>query len=131
MRHTLNLANICTEKAADGAGNALLVIDCEHIVLALDTSDSANLVIHFQGSMSETEPTWADAQAVDNQWDYVQVKDLEDGSAVDGDTGITLSGTDDHRMFEVNTNGLRWLNAIVSSYSAGKLTVRATGFTTL
>lgn len=128
MRTTALLGKILDAKATDGAGTAKLVVDWRSVVLALDTASNANMVIKFQGSTQEDAPTWGSAQSVTNQWDYVQIKDLEDGSAIDGDTGITFVGTDDHRQFEVNVNGLRWLNAIISSRAAGSATLAATGF---
>lgn len=106
-------------KAADGIGTAILVADFLTTVLELNTTGSANLVLKFQVSYQKERPDFAAAQSPTNRWDYVDVVDLEDGSSIDGDTGITLSGTDANRVLEVNTNGARWVNAIISSYSAG------------
>lgn len=129
MRQLAQLGKILDAKAANGVGTGKLVQDYLHIVLALDTASNANLTVKFQASMADVEPAWGSAQSVANQWDYVQVKDLEDGAAIDGDTGIAPAGTDDHRQLEVNVNGIRWLNAIVSGYAAGSITLRAVGFT--
>jgi hypothetical protein len=96
-------------------------------MIALDTETSANLTVKFQGSFSKTMPDFAAAQTVSNQWDYIQIKDLEDGSAIDGDTGIAPAGTDDHRHFAINTDGLNWLCAVVTARAAGSVTVKATG----
>lgn len=109
---------------ANGAGKVMLVEDFKHLVLSLDTASNAAGKISIQGSVAEEPPTFGSAQSPTNQWDYVEVIDLEDGSAIDGDTGITLSGTDDHRQLEVNVNMLRWVTVIISSYSAGAWTVK-------
>ncbi len=127
MRSVTRLGKILNAAAANGAGNAILVESFRIIILSLDTAASANMVIHIQGSIQETQPTWGSSQSATNQWDYVQIKDLEDGSAIDGDTGITFAGSDDHRQFEVNVNGLRWLNAIISSYTIGSAQIVAIG----
>lgn len=116
---------ILDAKATTGAGDGQLVTDFTNLILALDTASSANLTVKFQGSISDTEPDWTAAQSATNQWDYVQVKDLEDGSSLDGDNGFVVSGTDDHRMFEVNTNRLKWFNAIVTARAAGSVTAQA------
>lgn len=114
---------ILDAKAADGIGTPRHVADLDHIMLALDTADSANLTVKFQGSYAKEMPDFAAAQSAANQWDYIEVKDIEDGSAIDGDTGIAMTGTDDHRMLEANVSGLTWICAIVSSLSAGSATL--------
>ena len=114
---------ILNAKVANGTDNSILVEDYGNAILALATASSANMVIKFYGSTSEVAPTFTSAQSVSNMYDTVQVIDLENGSAIDGDTGITLSGTDDFRMLEMNTNHLRWVTAIISSYSAGAATL--------
>lgn len=128
MRIVQEVKTILDAKAATGAGSSIMVDDFTHIVLSFDTASSANLTIKVQGSIQEAEPTWGSAQAVANQWDYLQIKDLEDGSSIDGDTGVAVSGTDDNRMFEVNVNGLKWINVIVTARSAGAVTVKAKCF---
>lgn len=119
---------ILSAKAATGSGNVIDVSDYDHVVIAVHTADSANLTMKVQGSIADTAPTWANAQSVSNPWDYVQIKDLEDGSSVDGDVGFAPAGTDDHRLFEINVNGLKWLNLIVTARSAGSVTVIGKGF---
>jgi len=124
MRNFSQEQPILTAKAETGVGSNILVEDFQHIVLSLDTIDSANLVVKFAGSLSDTEPDFSAAQSTTNRWDYIEVKDLQDGSAVDGDTGITMGGTDDHRILEANINGLKWFTAIVTARSAGSVTVK-------
>ena len=115
-------------KAATGIGVPMDVTDYDSIVLDFGTASSGNLTVKFQGSMAKAMPDFGAAQTVANQWDYVQVKDLEDGSAIDGDTGIAPAGTDDFRQFEVNVSALKWFNAVVTARSAGSVTVGATLF---
>jgi hypothetical protein len=112
--------------SADGAGEVLNVEDFKHIVLEFASESSANLVVNFKGAVSDSAPSdFTASQSPSNLWDYIQVKDLDDGSSVDGSTGITLSGTDDVRLLEVNTNLLKWFTAEISSYSAGNITIKA------
>ena len=49
--------------------------------------------------------------------------DLNDGTPINGDTGFVVTGTDDFRLFEVNINGLDFLNFNVTARSAGAVTV--------
>lgn len=113
-------------------GRDIDVSDFRHCILSLDGASSANMTVKFVGSIGksyteadrDTKPDFSASQANTNQWDYIQVIDLEDGSPIDGDTGIAQAGTSDHRVFEMNINGLKWINAIVTSWSAGNVTLR-------
>ena len=110
-------------------GRNILVENFRHCIVSFDGSSSANMTVKFQGSIGKSTtdsdaPDFSATQAYNNHWDYVEVMDLEDGAAIDGDTGIPQAGTSDHRHFELNINGLRWINAIVTAWSAGATTIR-------
>ena len=124
MRHAKDEILIFTAKAATGTGLAMLVSDFQHIMLTLSSASSANFTIKFQGSQSETVPDFSAAQSNTNRWDYIQVKDLQNAAAIDGDTGVAFAGTDDVRMFEMNTNGLNWACATITAYAAGAVSLR-------
>lgn len=128
MRNYTQPELILDALADDGIGTPIHVEDFRHLILSLATASSANMVIKFQGSIQQEKPDFSAAQSVSNMWDYIEVKDLEDGASIDGDTGITLSGTDDFRLFEMNVNGLTWINAVISSHSAGSATVAVKKF---
>lgn len=128
MRRVTPEMPMLTAKDATGSGNAILVEDFIHIILAIHTASSANLTVKVQGSTQDEQPTWGSAQSPTNKWDYIQLKDLEDAAAIDGDTGFAVAGTDDNRLFEVNVNGLKWLNLIVTARAAGSVTATAKGF---
>lgn len=119
---------ILTAKAATGNGNVVEVSDYDVIMIQVDTANSANLTLQVQGSIATDIPTWASAQSPSNPWDYIQIKDQEDGSVLDGDIGLALTGTDDHRIFEINVNALKWLNLRVTAYVAGDITVIGKAF---
>jgi len=110
-------------------GRNIFVGDFRHCILSFDGSSNANMTVKFQGSIGDSTtndatPDFSATQAYNNQWEYIEVIDLESGSAIDGDTGVAQTGTNDHRMFEMNINGLRWINAIVTAWSAGATTIR-------
>lgn len=112
-------------------GRNIFVRDFRHASVAVSTSNSANLTLKFVGAVSDSPaaadtyscPDFSASQSNSNMWDYVEVVDLEDGAAIDGDTGISPAGTDDHRLFEINVNGLDWINCIITAWSAGDVTV--------
>lgn len=118
----LTAANAVKGAASNGNGTPMDVAAFRHLVLAIDTAGTATLTVNVQGSISETAPDFTAAASVSNQWSYIQVVDYLDRSAVNGGGNIAASGSDIHRLFEVNTNGLKWLNVIVTAYTGGSVT---------
>lgn len=118
--HTLTMHDI---------GRNIFVAEYRHCILSFDGNNSANMTVKFQGSIGksttdEDSPDFSASQAYDNQLEYIEVIDLQSGTAIDGDTGVVQAGSDDHRMFELNINGLRWINAIITAWSVGDTTIR-------
>ena len=112
------------------AAKRVNVRDFRHVVLHFDTDGGgdAAFTVKLVGSALEDCPDFAAAQADDNQYDYIQMVDLEDGSAVDGDDGFVVATADDHRVFEANVNGLNWISVVPTAGSAGEITVTATAY---
>ena len=77
----------------------------------------------FQGSCSKTKPDFSAASSPTNQWTYIQVKNRDTDTAVNGATGITYTGTDGTLMELVNVDALEWVGATISSWTAGKVTL--------
>ena len=123
MSRAQNSAYILNAVASASTGTALLVQDYIHLVIALDTANNANFTVKIQGSIQEDLPDFSAAQSASNQWGYIQIKDLEDESPFNGSVGVSAAGTDDHRMFEINENGLRWVCATITAYTAGNITL--------
>lgn len=130
MRDT-KLTTILDAVTATGAGTSLEVSEADSVVFSLNTASNANCTVKFAGSISEDAPNFGAAQSVANAFDYLDVIDLNNGNSIDGDTGVVLTGTDDHRLFEVNVNGMKWVTAIVTARSAGAITVKARSFRVL
>ncbi len=121
---------ILDAKWANGIWKNINVKDFKNVDLtfATDGWTDAALTVKFQWSIWETAPDFSAAQSVSNMWEYVEIIDLEDGSAIDWDTWIAVATADDYRLFELNTNWLTWINAIVSGRTAWEVTVKATLF---
>ncbi len=130
MRKFSNQFTIFSAQATTGTGVAMKATDWQNILITLSSQSSANFTIKFQGSQSETCPDFSAAQSATNEWDYIQVKDYQNNSAIDGDTGVAFAGTDDVRMFEFNTNGLTWVSATITARSAGSVNCKFKGFST-
>jgi len=111
--------------SATATGKFILSENYRNIVYSIDTTGSANATIKFPGSINTDSPSTTVARSVTNQFEYLEIIDLEDGSAIDGDTGIVLSGTDDNRLIEVNTNLIRWIAPEITTYNAGTVNIQA------
>lgn len=120
----INRKTLLDSASANGAGtNAMDVRSATDILIAVASDTNANLTVKFQGGYGDVEPTSWTTPSASSIWDYVDVTDVEDASSIDGDTGLAFSGSDDVRLFKVTNPGFDWINAIVSSYSAGGVTV--------
>lgn len=120
-------------KLLDGATSAKSsvaypVSDYEQMFLTLATADNAEWTIKIQGSFSVEAPDFSQSADADNQWSYISVRNLEDGTNTDGTTWISLEGTDAVLSYLVNTPGLRWLGVTVTTYTAGTFNVTFSGF---
>lgn len=116
---------IFVAKGANGIGTPILVTDAKDVILALNTTGTTTALIKFQISYQKEMPNFAAAQSPTNQWDYVRVVDLEDGAAIAGDTGVTLTAADDNRNFEVDVNAAVWICAIISGWTQGAISLDA------
>ena len=119
---------VLNAKAATGIGQLINVKDFRHIIVAIGTANSANLTVKCVGSIEETYPDFTAAQAVGNMYDFLEIVDYQDGSKIAGDTGIAFTGTDDFRLFEINTNGLEWCTLQITAYVAGNITGKVLAF---
>lgn len=101
--------------------------DFRDAVLAFnsDGGGDAAMTIQVVGSIQQTPPDFAAPQGPDNQYDFLQMIDMEDSSTVNGDDGIVLAAADVNRMFEVNVNGLQWLGLLLPAGTEGEITVHA------
>lgn len=125
---TMPLQKVLDGVTTTGAGQPILVEDEEVISVLIATSGNANCTIKAQGSIEDEKPDFGAAQTPANAWDYLELKDLEDGSAIDGDTGLVLAGTDVVTMYEVNVSGMRWFTLNVTARVAGVIHGKVKGF---
>lgn len=112
-------------------GNSIFVKDFRNAILSFDTDGGgdAALTVKLQGSIAEDAPDFSAAQSPSNQWDFVNMIDLEDQSSLGGDVGFVVATADNNRQFEANINGLNWINCIISGWTEGEITVRVALYT--
>jgi len=114
-------------KGATGIDNTVLADDFRNCTFSFATDGGwdAALTVKFQWSIQESKPDFAAAQSVTNMWDFIEVIDSEDGSAIDWDTWVAVATADDYRQFEANINAYRWICARVTARTAWEVTVKA------
>jgi len=121
---------IFSVKGAAGTGLAIPCKDFRHVIFSLATDGvnaSPGLTVKFQGAISpvsNASPAFGSARSVANMWDYIEVIDLQDGSAIDGDTGVAAATSDDFRLLEANINGLAYICATITAWAVGDLTLK-------
>lgn len=127
----MDLQTVLAAKAATGADNntGFHVEEFRTLVVELATADSASLTVKFAGSVSKDAPDFTAAKAVNNHYEYLNFVDLQNGEMIEGNVGVVLSGTDAFRLFEVNTNGVKFFNAVVTARAAGSVTIKVKPFT--
>jgi hypothetical protein len=120
------------EAAANGAtpigrGDMQSFRNVEHTVVMTGFTGT----IKFVASNADTCPDFSAAASLTNRYDYVKCINQIDGSSVNGGTGLAGTATTSVTQLEMNTNGFKWVGAIISGYSAGTLTLRTKGYSNL
>lgn len=106
------------------------VDNSRHVVLAITAHGTTpTFRVRVKGSIAQDEVDYSAAQAEDNQWGYMMLKDLNDGTTIDGDIGISYAGTGGTQFVEINTNGLKHFVVEVDNYTGGNATVYSRAFT--
>lgn len=105
----------------------LFVADFTDVVLSLDTDGGgdAAMTVKLVGSIQKNPPDFALPQSPTNQYEFIQAIDLQDSTEIAGDTGFTVATADMNRLLEANINGLQWLSVLITSGTAGEITVQA------
>ena len=119
------------DATATAVSAGLRVTDFRNCILSVAGTSSIGGKLFVMGAVSTSDTAAAPdftvnrtARSATNNWDYIEVVDLEDGAAIDGDDGITLAGNN-IRLFEVNLNSFDWLAVNMTSRVAGTVTVVA------
>lgn len=107
---------------ATGWGTPIDVRDYDEVLLMLNMS-TGTATVKFAGTADDTVD-FTSAGSATNFWDYIDVTDAEDGASIDGDTGIATSTSADHRLLKLSTKGLTIINANVSAYTSGTITLK-------
>jgi len=136
-------ASIAGSGAGAGASGVMVVApkvvyvaDWRNIIFSVESSGSLNATFKIAGSLGKLKsdvgispatdtPNFGGTQSKSNPYSFIQIINLATAAAVDGATGVTSAGTDLHNIYEVNTNGLKYLCPVLTAWSAGVITVKA------
>ncbi len=135
-------ANIAGSGGGSGSGGVMstaskvmLTPDFRHLELQVDTASSANMTIQIMGSQGRMTPSadtgapvFGATQSAANPWTFIDLIDLADGSSIAGATGIAPTGTDIHKNYEINVNGIMWICPMVTAWTAGSVSIKAALF---
>lgn len=84
---------------------------------------SATATVKFIGSVQSTAPNTASASSSTNSYEYLSFTDLQSNASTIGDTGLLFTGTSDTRYIQVNTDLIKWITPVVTSYTTGTISV--------
>lgn len=129
QRRWLNEIKLLDNASSTTNSVAYPIADYEHMMLTLASANNGEFTIKVVGSFMDECPDFSQSSDTDNRWTTISVRDLEDGTNIDWETGISLSGTDWVSSYLVNTPGLKWLWVKITSYTAGNCNVFLNGFT--
>ncbi len=101
-----------------GISPAINVADYKIITFELIGASTSALTVKIQQAGGIDAPDFTAAASDSNPWDYLEAIDTEDGSAIDGDTGVVFAD-DGVRRFTANISGLDWISFVVTSHTTG------------
>ena len=127
-RKRLWQTNLLDKATAEGSSIAYPIEDYEHMMLTVATEWNAEGSIRFWGSFADNAPDVTEDFSIDNQFFFISVRNIEDGTNVDWLTWITLEWTDVVNAYLVNVPWLKWIGATIQSYTAGTINVSLNGF---
>lgn len=96
------------------------------VILDVAPSADPQMVVKVQASSSKEEPDWDAAASPTNQWAYIGVYDLADGTFLAGDTGVVFAVPSPVKRVLINGEA-RWINVVVSGYVKGSVSVSLSG----
>ena len=135
MKYFTSVEAVLTAQGANGTGTTINVEDWEEIWVEVSSASSANLILSFVGSGSETAPDFSAAISGSNHYSQLAFTDVNTVASELPDStsgaGLTFTGTDQFKIYKMlNATGIRTFTAKVASWAAGNVTVKAWGVKT-
>jgi hypothetical protein len=114
----------------------LLVSEYRNIILQVSTSGTATLTLKVAGSLGKPEASSLTSPRYDypniggtvgptNEYTFLQLLNLDTAAALNGATGIALSGADTNTQYEVNVNAQKYFTVFPTAWTQGVITIKA------
>jgi hypothetical protein len=110
-----------TEEFTD-VGKKIDVSEFRHITITIDAEEAPSASLFLVGAIQEA-PVFYATRSVSNRWENIAIYDIQDASLIPGDTGLTFTGGDDHRMFTANVDELAWIMLKSADYASGSFNI--------
>lgn len=111
-----------------------LLSDFKNAILQISTSGTATVTLKVAGSTglnpaAQASPRWdfpniGATVGPSNPYSFIQIINLDTGAAINGATGVVVSGTDINTEYEVNINAIKYLTVFPVTWSAGVISVK-------
>lgn len=141
-------ANIAGSGAGAGGATGIFVTapkiilaeDFRNIELFVATAGTATMTLNIAGSLGKNTPTvhgdtpnFGATVTESNPYTFLQVIDLDSGSAYNGSTGIALTGSSTYTngSYEVNINAIKYITVFPVSWTQGSVTIKMKLFNNL
>jgi hypothetical protein len=129
-RRSPDIYQIFDAKAANGTSTPIYIGNARHKTLVVATT-AATLTLKVKGAISKivdgvpNSPNFSAASAVDNEWTYIEIVNLDDRTdIVIGSTGIAFTSDTSVSAYKINLDSLDWIALEVASRSAGSVDAR-------
>jgi len=112
------------------APRIISLVDFRNAIIQVGTSGTSTMTLSVAGSLGKLGvandiPNFGSTVSPSNSYSFVQIIDLDNGNIVDGSSeGIALVATDINKMYEVNTNSIKYLTVFPTAWTAGQITVK-------
>lgn len=98
--------------------------DARHIVFSVHADANTTATIKVLGSSQQDAPDFSEASSSVNDWGYIAFRDLATANLIAGATGVTISNTTHHKVYEVESNVLQHVAFELTTVSGDGVVVK-------
>ena len=110
-------------KTTTGSGEALNVSEYKAVVVAIASASNYNGTVKCQGTIMQIKPDWDSSSSATNIWENLRMTRLMNSASIKGTDGVSASGSDFVTIYEIDTNGITYVNFDQTARSAGNVSV--------
>jgi hypothetical protein len=132
MNKISELKTILNAATAKGAGSEMYVGNAEEVIFLISTDGGGTAAFTLKPQVSlgdfanNTASDYEAAQAADNMWSYCKYTDISDNTT---SSEVSASGADVYKIIKLEIpKGVSYVNARLTGYTAGEITVKAQAY---